>query len=290
MNRSTLDQYHLHKEDPSARQFELFDLKEYLSKNLEHGSVPHSHSFYQVIWFESDKGAHHIDFNAHPIAKDRVFLVAKNQVHYFDTSTVQEGVLMHFNETFLLRNETDIELFLQYGLFNSDSPYVQLSSEYKTSLKGIKGAIEHELAHKSEFGHRLVISQLLRAMLTLLERLKRNHLGAEQNTPQLTTFLKFRDALEEGFKTDQSVEAYAKLVHVSSKTLSNYCKKESGKSPSELIIARRILEAKRLLLHTDALVNQVGYSLGFDDPSYFVKFFKKQVGMTPLQFRKSISE
>lgn len=56
-----------------------------------------------------------------------------------------------------------------------------------------------------------------------------------------------------------------------------------------MIQERIILEAKRLLLHSELNVNQIGYRLGFDDPSYFVKYFKKYTHQSPSEFRKSIS-
>ncbi|MFK8056867.1 MAG: helix-turn-helix domain-containing protein [Saprospiraceae bacterium] len=262
----------------------------YLNKHRAHISVPHSHSFYQLLWFQSDQGSHHVDFKTHSIIPGRVFLIAKNQVHFFEKDTLQKGVIMHFNESFLLHNETDIELFIQYGLFNSETPYVQLSPDTKATIMALKGEIDKELTHRSEFGHRLITSLLLRTILIQLERSNRKSNLSAQKHNQLSTFLNFRAALEIGFKSEKTVLDYANELHVSSKTLTTYCKTETGKPTSQLIIDRRILEAKRLLLHTESLVNQVGYTLGFGDPSYFVKLFKKQVGMTPMQFRKSISE
>jgi AraC-like DNA-binding protein len=290
MSTKSLDRYHLHKEDPSARQFELFDLEEYLKQNLEHSSLPHAHSFYQLIWFESDEGKHFVDFNAHPIAAGRIFLIAKGQVHYFDRSVNYKGVLMHFNESFLMRNENDIELFIQFGLFNSLSPYVQLTSDYGAGIRAIKDEIKRELSSGEGLGHRLILSQLLRTMLILLERIKQMGAPEVVGDIQQSIYLRFRAELESKFKTDFAVTDYAALLNVSSKTLTTHCKRGSGHTPSMLIVERKTIEAKRLLLHTEAQVNEVAFALGFEDPSYFIRYFKKHVGITPMQFRKSISE
>jgi len=103
------------------------------------------------------------------------------------------------------------------------------------------------------------------------------------------SFLKFRDLLEIGYRKNWPVAKYAKELHITTKTLNNIMKAETGKTTSTLINERIILEAKRQLCHTDAFVNEIGFYLGFHDPSYFVKFFKKHVKITPSQFRISFS-
>jgi len=78
-------------------------------------------------------------------------------------------------------------------------------------------------------------------------------------------------------------------MHVSLRTLSNLTSQQLNKTPSLIIQERIILEAKRLLLYSNLNVAQVAYQLGFDDPSYFVKYFKKHTKISPSEFRKSVS-
>jgi len=60
-----------------------------------------------------------------------------------------------------------------------------------------------------------------------------------------------------------------------------------GKLPKEIINDRVLLEAKRLLVHTNLSIKVIGQDLGFDDPAYFVRYFKKNTEMTPLEFRET---
>lgn len=62
-----------------------------------------------------------------------------------------------------------------------------------------------------------------------------------------------------------------------------------GKTTSQVIADRILLEAKRKLIHTNARINQIGYDLGFQDPYYFIKYFKKHLKISPSEFRKTIS-
>lgn len=78
-------------------------------------------------------------------------------------------------------------------------------------------------------------------------------------------------------------------MSVSTRTLLDITNHFLSKTPSQMIQEKIILEAKRLLLHSTLNVAQVGYRLGFEDPSYFVKYFKRHSQQSPLEFRKSIS-
>ena len=88
----------------------------------------------------------------------------------------------------------------------------------------------------------------------------------------------------------RSVSAYAKKIGVSAGHLTDTVKEVTGSSPGKIIRQAIILEAKRLLAHTDLTVSQTCYTLSFDDPSYFGRFFKRETGQSPESFRKSIRE
>ncbi len=95
--------------------------------------------------------------------------------------------------------------------------------------------------------------------------------------------------IDEHYSKGLTVAKYANLLFVSSRTLSDLTNQLLNKTPLRMIQERIILEAQRLLVHSSLNVNQISYSLGFDDPSYFVKYFKKHTKITPTEFRKSIS-
>ncbi|HHG86644.1 MAG TPA: helix-turn-helix domain-containing protein, partial [Bacteroidetes bacterium] len=99
-------------------------------------------------------------------------------------------------------------------------------------------------------------------------------------------FLNFRISLEEQFMHLHQVKDYASLLAITEKHLNELCKKSTGKTASELIYDRIVLEAKRLLMHSSMNNKEVAYQLSFDDPSHFSKFFKRKVGISPSGFRK----
>jgi AraC-like DNA-binding protein len=93
--------------------------------------------------------------------------------------------------------------------------------------------------------------------------------------------------VENNFKTLHQVKDYANLMFKSPKTLSNLFSKYSDKSPLQIISDRLFLESKRLMLYTELSASEIGYSLGFQEPAHFSRFFKKMAGQTPSAFKVS---
>ena len=95
------------------------------------------------------------------------------------------------------------------------------------------------------------------------------------------------DLLETNISTTKQVAAYADRVHLSTFQLNSITKSLLGKTVTELIGDQILLEAKRYLLATSNQVNQIAFQLGYEDASYFIRFFKKRTGQTPEVFRKN---
>lgn len=289
MKKGKIETYHFLKDEPKKRQFDIYDLAEYQKLNYEHSSKPHSHSFYQIIWFKNNSGNHFIDFESYDIKEDRIFFVAKNQVHYFEKRSDYRGYLIHFNESFLLSNETDINYFLTYSIFNNkQEPFFQTPKNLEHILINYLYQIENEVVNTNEFGNSEILSNLLKSMLLLIEREKKKNTETNQK-PDNSNYLKFRDLLENNFQKKWTVSDFAKELAISTKTLNSIVKSEIGITVSQTISDRIILEAKRKLTHSNSYINQIAFDLGFNDPYYFTKFFKKHVNCSPADFRNSIS-
>lgn len=115
--KQKIEQYHLHKAHPEKLQFEIYDLNTYRERSGAKAAVPHSHSYYQIIWFFEAGGKHTVDFKCFNIEKNTVLFITKDQVHAFDDNLEIKGWLIHFNESFFMHS--DVDIFLKYNLFNS---------------------------------------------------------------------------------------------------------------------------------------------------------------------------
>ena len=93
--------------------------------------------------------------------------------------------------------------------------------------------------------------------------------------------------METNFKTKKQVADYAEMLNKSPKTLSNLFKKYNEKSPLQIIQDRTILEARRLLRHSDQSIKEIAYEIGYEDIQSFSRFFKKLEGVSPSEFKKN---
>ena len=291
-----INEYHLNRHKPDRPQFALHDLNEYLKTNQCQAIKPHIHSFYQVIWFKTGTGKHSVDFKTYDVFDNAIFFVAPNQVHYFDENTVYEGVLLHFNQLFLVQDQSPLDFLLNCNLFNN--PYQQPSCCIGTGIDDILdryvSQIKDELENEETFGKEMILGNYLKSFLIQIQRRKNQFEHAVDPLPPIVDekkmqLMKFINLIDENYKKGYSIAEYARSLHISSRSLSDLTQQQLNKTPSQMIQERIILEAQRLLLYSELNINQVGYRLGFDDPSYFVKYFKKCTGASPSEFKKSVS-
>ncbi len=287
-----IERYKLEEDRHHHGDFAIHHLNTYLARSKPKSTRSHVHSFYQIIWFTKGVGEHYVDFKSHPVRPGTVFFIAKDQIHRFDQAASYDGLLIHFNESFLVQNAPDIEIVLKYNTFNNQHslPFVCIPKASEPLLRTLTMQMKMELQEAPSFGSRELLIHLLKAFLILIERQHRQSLAAQtdyrvRNEKHLQ-FLKFRELLEANFRNGMSVSQYADLLHLSTKRLGELTNEVAHKPPSQLINERVVLEAKRMLAHSGQRVTIIANALGFDDPSYFSKYFKKHAGQTPAQFRK----
>ncbi len=291
-NKTEIKQYHLHKGHPEKLQFEIYCLNDYLAKNKGHVDKPHIHGFYQIIWFAGGKGKHFADFNEYDVAENSIFFIPKGQIHYFDNNRY-EGYIIHFNEEFLADAGNDVNLFLKHNIFNSfeSEPFFRITRNDMTDFLGLLSQMQREMATPERFAHKDYLKHLLNLFLILVQRLgQRNDCkNLSVNNHRHIVYVKFRQSVEANYRSIHTVGEYADLLNLSAKTLTNRIKEISHQTPLEIINERLVLEAKRLLSQSGLNINEIGFQLGFEDPSYFVKFFKRHTKKSPSEFRLLVS-
>ena len=132
-------------------------------------------------------------------------------------------------------------------------------------------------------GHLLAIFAVFARLQACAER------ASPGQRPGELLFKRFRAAIESRYQQHISVEDYASELGTTRRSLHRVCRVFANQSPQRLIHRRLLLEAKRKLLYTTMSIGEIGYVLGFNEPSYFTHFFATQAGMSPLAFRQSRS-
>jgi AraC family transcriptional activator of pobA len=83
------------------------------------------------------------------------------------------------------------------------------------------------------------------------------------------------------------VSVHAVALGVSQTALRVACAEIAGRSPMQILDQRTLLEARRSLLYSNFSIAEIAYSVGFEDPAYFSRFFHRQVGISPRSYRKT---
>lgn len=288
MKREVFTQYDL--DSVSQMQFEMTELSRLFAENGSHPYEAHIHSFYQIIWFRKGTGVHYVDFKEYPVADNTMFFISPGQIHYFETGRQVEGVVIHFNESFLSDEGSSENVFLKYNVFNAfdASPYYLIRRENAGKLALLVNEMEEETRNEGLFAHSDLLKYLIKMLLIYVQRTgERGHgLPLCINNAANRTFVRFRQSLEHHYRSMHTVKEYAAHLNVSTKTLTNCVYESSHSTPLALINDRIVLEAKRQLLHSSLKVKEIAFQLGFEDPSYFIKSFKRYVGCLPAEFRE----
>lgn len=145
----------------------------------------------------------------------------------------------------------------------------------------------NELQNVKDDSQVYILKNLLHNFLLHSERekTKQNFIEIKKDA-NLDYIMLFKDLLETNYKTQKQVNYYAKEMIISEKRLNQATSKIFGKSPKEIIDDRILLEAKRILAHTNESVKEICYYLGFEEPTNFIKYFKKHSAITPTEFRE----
>lgn len=284
--------YSLHEpsEHTDGLPFMVLEMPSFFQESGEKPFLPHIHGFYQIIWFKKGKGVHYVDFKEYPVEPDTLFFISPGQIHCFDRQTGGDGCIIHFNESFLSDEGSSENVFLKYNVFNAfDSvPYYKVVSTDTIRFDYLLRSMKEELDSAGLFAHKDCLKYLLRLFLIGIQRTGERGTGIPLciNNSANRTFIRFRQMLEHHYHTMHTVKEYAAHINVSVKTLTNCVYESSHSTPLALINDRIVLEAKRQLLHSSLKVKEIAFQLGFEDPSYFVKFFKRNTGYLPAEFRE----
>lgn len=280
-----IKQYHLHKDDYSKLHFDLHEAYPYCQKNVAHCYKAHQHSFYQFIWFFKP-GRHFVDYELIEHPANALFFLNKKQIHYFCDQSPNEGYLFHFDEVFLHKQDSNAENWIQYQLFNElGTPFVLLPAKQIVDFNYFTQSLQNEIEQKA-YNYRAQIFHLFQTLLLKVERLKQEQENdfVEKIDQHFILAMNFKRQVEANIQSFLSVEQYSQLLGVSSKKLTALSKQFLKDTPANIVHQRKILEAKRLLSNQKISIKEIAYSLGFDQPTYFTKYFKKHTGLTPKQF------
>ena len=257
---------------------------EYLAthKNL---FIPHKHSFYHLVYFTVGGGSQTIDFEYVAVKPHQIYFMVPGQVHNWNFEGEVDGYIINFSaaffQSFLLKAGYLDELPFFSGIV-ADS-VIDIPTDAQTVIIRLFEDLVNEDESKQLLKADMIRATLLKLFITV-SRLANKH----QDVPayNYTLLRNFQKLIEKNYATLKLPKEYAELLFITPNHLNALCNAMLGIPAGEVIRNRIVLEAKRLLINRGLAIAEIADQLNFADNSYFTKFFKKQAGVTPEEFRK----
>jgi AraC-like DNA-binding protein len=261
-------------------------------RNLRH--VPHRHDFYQIIWLREGSGELECDLRRTRFRGDSLFFFAPGRMHSWRHEVATRGVMAGITPEFFNADAN-------YPGLLGRMPFLHDMTMPMLSLEGAEAREMDDLFQRmlEESSHQdLGLDDIVRALMTLvlskarrhLKRLQERQVAVGEVPTDRTEAVcplaqRFRVALEQNFPKLLKVSDYAALLQVSRSHLNEDLREHTGRTASDHIHDRLLLEAKRLLVYSSFTVSEIAYQLQFQDPSYFGRFFRQRAGESPGSFR-----
>lgn len=243
----------------------------------------HRHDYYHMMVIEQGEGEHEIDFNSHTIANHTIFFIRPGQVHQLQLKANSTGFMLQFGAEFTNGREKAASRLLRKA---SNKSYYELNAADFSKISHLLNETLQEYTAKNT-QYEDVIRANLDVLLISLLRLQTNNTSTSESSPHQEQLDKFLELLEANITEVKQVSAYAEMMNLSPYQLNAITQKMLGKNSSDVLNDYVILESKRYLLATDSQIKEIAWQLGYEDPSYFIRFFKKHTGYSPAEFRTS---
>ncbi|WP_394202413.1 AraC family transcriptional regulator [Shewanella waksmanii] len=245
---------------------------------------PHRISYYCFIYITHGSGGHFVDFEYYQFQPGSFILINQDQVHAFDIASRAQGKMINVTAAFFdsILAKVRLPFFSLSNLFSTYTPLINLPDASIDTCNVLLEEINK--TQQNELDDPLLAQLLFSSLIMTIENQQQHH-GEHLSDVQQQRFNQFKQLIHQTTQTQRCAADYAERLHMSYKSLNQLCRHACGLTAKQLIDNYTILEAKRCLAIESAQVQEIAYQLGFDDVTYFVKFFKRHTQLTPSQFR-----
>lgn len=243
----------------------------------------HRHDFFFILALRKGEGSHEIDFTPYKVLDNAVFFLRPGQVHQLALKAGCTGFLVEFNNEFYHPKDKSSNQRLRKA---GNKNYCEFEQSRFNKLQAILTSMFHEYTTREEGYLDIIKASLDIFFIEFVRQSPHPKSGViNANSYIQERFEEFLELLDNHIATHKQVSQYTDLMNLSPYQLNEITKSFIGKTASELINEHIILEAKRYLLATPNQIKDIADHLGYEDTSYFIRFFKKHTGHSPEAFR-----
>lgn len=259
----------------------------------EYEAQKHKNTFFEMVFVLDGKGTQIINNHKLPYCSDKLFLIFPQDTHTFEVSTPSKFFFIRFNETYLKTQSKEWVQKLEFIFHNSNhSPSCILKTiTDKPLVRSLVEALIREHVNNQP-QQQEVIKQLINTIITIAARnivlapsTTLNNLKSE-NAFLLLNYIHQNIYEPKNLKA----ETMSKHFNVSPTYISEYFKTQTGQSLQEYVTSYKLKLIETRLQFTDMQINEIVHELGFSDASHLNRLFKKYKGVSPSEFKKSVSK
>lgn len=238
------------------------------------------------IYLTGGNGILQIDFDEFVALQNRIFFIEKYKIWHWIKNNHLKGILVQFTDSFYNHIYTgNPKLKSDQTLIGEVPPFMYLTHEEKPVWDSVFDMLYKEYQSDRK-NSREVICLILKILILMYRRCTGYDEAVFESRQKKQLLNEFRKLVNNKFRSIRNAGHYARELNISPNYLNALCQEFFTKTVTQIIKERTILEAKRMLMHTRLNVNEISYRLGFSDNSYFCRYFRKEVGVTPKNFRK----
>jgi AraC-like DNA-binding protein len=269
--------------------------KLYAFNDIHHLDHVQRVNYYSIIWIQEGSGEAIIESEKYAYSDNQIYACSPYQPFMFSCKEETKGIILNFHPNFFCIHKHHTDISCDGVLFNNvyDYPFIEVQDGEANSLNWI---IEEMMKDINQDG--LAVNEAILSYLKLFlincSRIKKNLYPeaepSDHKKEESQLIKKLKKTIETHFRTLHSPKEYANLLHISPNALSKMVKQTFSKTLSTLIAERIVVEAKRELFLTNKTIEEIAYELGYEDPFYFSRFFKKHTQISPSVYRKTVGE
>lgn len=269
-----------------SNQFKVYNYEGCLPSQSEL-LIPHRKNHYLLIFIRRAGSRQWIDMTPYVLKDNTIYFTGPGQVivkeeinQLWSTGVAFAGEFLALQE-----NASLVKLPLLQNPHNGHE--LLLTEADVTFVEDILSKIRTEYQQPGEWRQRM-LSAYLTVLLTYLSRLYTEQFTGNDSSADTLLLKQFQAKIDEYFRQVHEVGEYASMLNLSAGYLSEVVKSQSGRPAIKHIHERLVLEARRLLFHTQYSLKEIAFDLGFSEASYFNRFFKRETGVTPAEYRNGI--
>lgn len=247
------------------------------------------HSCHTLLFITSGFHEMKVGYEEYQTVSNEIIMVPAGQIFSIkDVNTKHTGYVCQFHPDILIGKYANREILNEFDFLKiSGNPKITLTNDEVHAVTSVLNRLEKEYTENDTANLNIVQAYLI----ALFYEMNKNSVKTSKNISAAEVITgKFKELIHENIKSHHEVKYYASELNITPNHLNKSVKAVTGKSAAVWIDETILLEAKYLLFQTTLSVSEIAIQVGHEDHSYFSRFFKKQEGITPIQYRKLIDK